>query len=71
MRGDLQRAPGIYLISAVTGAQVVSDFSLTVQRATATGAPELAPGDRDVLQEVGQLLACSDQLPIATPLQQC
>ncbi len=72
MREDLQRLPGIYLISAVSGAQVVSDFSLTVQRATAMGAPELAPGNRDVLQEVStrsQLFACRNKLSTSNPLQ--
>jgi hypothetical protein len=56
-REDLQRAPGTYLITVVSGAQVISDFSLAVQRATAgKESPELARGDRGVLQEVRSCL---------------
>ena len=52
-REDLQRAPGTYLITVVSGAQVISDFGLAVQRATAGGdSPKLAGEDRGVLEEV-------------------
>ncbi|EIE18615.1 hypothetical protein COCSUDRAFT_83604 [Coccomyxa subellipsoidea C-169] len=59
-RGDLQRSPGTYLITVVSAAQVVSDFSLAVQRATAGGSPDLAAEDREVLQEVMDQCCAAD-----------
>jgi hypothetical protein len=52
LREDLRRAPGVYLIRVVSAAQVVSDFSLEVQRAQAQAAPDLAPHDQEALQQV-------------------
>lgn len=46
--------------------QVVSDFSLAVQRATAGGSPDLAAEDREVLQEVRQPTACITLLIVDT-----
>lgn len=57
MREDLQRTPGVYLITVASGAQVVSDFSLSVQRASAAGAPDLAVQDREALQQVAPLMS--------------
>lgn len=52
LREDLRRTPGVFLITVVSNASVVSDFALEVQKAQVQGAPALASHDSEALQQV-------------------
>ena len=51
-REELQRDPGVYMISVTSNANVESDFALEVLRMALDPPPPLAASDRAALQQV-------------------